>query len=186
MACSLFPWCWHERKKQCHCWIISLILKESLTFDFDFDFDFLNHCTQGAQGRDNMVSKPPSERAQGISQRGDLSCRANISISGPSNAPQMQNPHVNPTHTPPLTIRTLTLTRPQSPSKPIACKTSNTRNNGSALRATYRTPTNTDQASRLDQIALGQHAFISPRAAQPSRTRVCTVRDGHGRSYTIS
>ena len=40
MACSLFPWCWHERKKQCHCWIISLILKEPLTFDFDFDFDF--------------------------------------------------------------------------------------------------------------------------------------------------
>jgi hypothetical protein len=37
--------------------------------DFDFDFDFIT--AQGAQGRNDMVSKPPPERAQGIPQRSD-------------------------------------------------------------------------------------------------------------------
>jgi len=131
-----------------------------------------------------MVSKPPAERAQGISQRSDNGCGANFPRSNPSNATQMQDPrvHPTPTHVFPLTIRTSSSSKPPN----ITRKTSNTRNNGAALRAAYRTPTYANQASRLEQIPLGQHALISPRAAQPAGARVCTIRDGDAQSHAIS
>jgi hypothetical protein len=65
-------------------------------------------------------------------------------------------------------------------------KVSNTQNNGTALWALYHTPIYTNQASRLDQITLEQHVFISTCTPQPARVRICTIWNRDMQSYIIS